>query len=237
MFILIFPLSFRFTCYYYRKAYYRSFAAFAAPVARSARSSPRQAQYKGETRLLIFQNLAPLRPLPGDLLFIPSSPTTQSRHLRPRTARSASASAAVAGADINADLLGGYTFGCHSFRHLIGGHAITACPAASRPRAPESIRGRARAKLNVRHMLFAWLSLFWVGFTDFYVRLVSMGVITDFNTWGLTALDVREITDLRARRGRHRRRRCRTARRDRVQRRGARHGHVSARACSARRTP
>jgi hypothetical protein len=27
------------------------------------------------------------------------------------------------------------------------------------------------------------MSLFWVGFTDIYVRLVSMGVITDLNTW------------------------------------------------------
>jgi hypothetical protein len=27
------------------------------------------------------------------------------------------------------------------------------------------------------------MSLFWVGFTDVYVRLVSMGVITDLNTW------------------------------------------------------
>ena len=32
-------------------------------------------------------------------------------------------------------------------------------------------------------MMFAWMSLFWVGFTDVYVRLVSMGVITDLNTW------------------------------------------------------
>jgi hypothetical protein len=32
-------------------------------------------------------------------------------------------------------------------------------------------------------MLFAWCSLFWVAFTDIYVRLVSMGVITDLNTW------------------------------------------------------
>ena len=36
---------------------------------------------------------------------------------------------------------------------------------------------------NSRHMLFAWLSLVWVGFTDLYVRLVSMGVIQDLNTW------------------------------------------------------
>jgi hypothetical protein len=29
-------------------------------------------------------------------------------------------------------------------------------------------------------MLFAWLSLFWVGFSDLYVRLCSMGVWHDF---------------------------------------------------------
>jgi hypothetical protein len=38
--------------------------------------------------------------------------------------------------------------------------------------------------LNQRHKLFAWCSLVWVGFTDFYVRMVSSGVITDWNTWG-----------------------------------------------------
>ena len=34
--------------------------------------------------------------------------------------------------------------------------------------------------LNKRHMLFAWLSLFWVGFSDVYVRLCSMGIWTDW---------------------------------------------------------
>jgi hypothetical protein len=28
-------------------------------------------------------------------------------------------------------------------------------------------------------MLFAWLSLFWVGFSDLYVRLCSMGIWHD----------------------------------------------------------
>jgi hypothetical protein len=37
--------------------------------------------------------------------------------------------------------------------------------------------------LNARHMLFAWLSLVWVMVSDLYVRLVSMGVIKDLNTW------------------------------------------------------
>jgi len=34
--------------------------------------------------------------------------------------------------------------------------------------------------LNERHMRFAWFSLFWVGFSDVYVRLVSMGIWTDW---------------------------------------------------------
>jgi hypothetical protein len=33
--------------------------------------------------------------------------------------------------------------------------------------------------LNERHPLFAWLSLIWVGLTDLYIRLVSMGIIRD----------------------------------------------------------
>jgi hypothetical protein len=29
-------------------------------------------------------------------------------------------------------------------------------------------------------MLFAWISLFWVGFSDFYVRMLSMGIFADW---------------------------------------------------------
>jgi len=32
----------------------------------------------------------------------------------------------------------------------------------------------------VRHMLFAWLSLVWVGFSDLYVRLCATGTWTDW---------------------------------------------------------
>jgi hypothetical protein len=34
--------------------------------------------------------------------------------------------------------------------------------------------------LNARHMLFAWTSLFGVMIADLYVRLCSMGVISDW---------------------------------------------------------
>src|SRR5690606_8044353 len=52
--ILIFPLLFRFTCYYYRKAYYRAFTASPPGCAVSPGGRPR---YHGETRFLLFQNL------------------------------------------------------------------------------------------------------------------------------------------------------------------------------------
>jgi len=32
---------------------------------------------------------------------------------------------------------------------------------------------------NERHGLWAWLSLFSVGLTDLYIRLVAMGIIRD----------------------------------------------------------
>src|SRR5580658_9300110 len=53
--ILIFPLGFRMTCYYYRKAYYRSF--FLDPPACAVAESPKR-NYCGETKFpFILQNL------------------------------------------------------------------------------------------------------------------------------------------------------------------------------------
>ena len=83
---------------------------------------------------------------------------------------------------INPILLGSYTFGCHSFRHLVGGRLnCFTCDAASQARHGAWQRV---SWLNSHHMLFAWMSLVWVGFCDFYVRMVSMGYIHDLSTWG-----------------------------------------------------
>ena len=35
------------------------------------------------------------------------------------------------------------------------------------------------SKLNAKHMQLAWVSLFWVLFTDLYIRLVAGGVFAD----------------------------------------------------------
>src|SRR6185369_13752141 len=53
--ILIFPGAFRFTCYYYRKAYYRSFAGSPPGCAVGPLAGKRK--YRGETALLLIQNL------------------------------------------------------------------------------------------------------------------------------------------------------------------------------------
>ena len=39
--------------------------------------------------------------------------------------------------------------------------------------------------LNRRHMLWAWMSLFWVGFTDVYIRLCATGIWHDFRFFTL----------------------------------------------------
>jgi hypothetical protein len=82
---------------------------------------------------------------------------------------------------INAGLLTGYTFGCHSWRHLIGGRLD--CLTCDGTVTNRYRLWRGSSWLNVRHMGFAWVSLIWVAFTDLYIYLVSTGTIRDRNTW------------------------------------------------------
>jgi hypothetical protein len=75
---------------------------------------------------------------------------------------------------VNVVLLGGYAFGCHSLRHLLGGFhdQISKAPVCQKTYACASC-------LNRRHMLWAWMSLCSVMFSDVYVRLCAMGIWTD----------------------------------------------------------
>jgi hypothetical protein len=82
---------------------------------------------------------------------------------------------------VNPALLSLYTFGCHSFRHLVGGRkdCMSSCGKSSIALGS----WKQASWFNERHMQFAWASLIWVMVTDLYVRLLSHGVIHDFNTW------------------------------------------------------
>ena len=65
----------------------------------------------------------------------------------------------------NAMLLWVYTLSCHSCRHIIGGRLKHFSKHPVRYRIWTFI-----SRLNPHHTQFAWLSLFGVAFTDFYVR-------------------------------------------------------------------
>ena len=68
-------------------------------------------------------------------------------------------------------LLAGYTFSCHSCRHLCGGHldSFSKAPVALPPLARSSPGSTSGTRL------FAWISLFGVALTDLYIRLVVDG--------------------------------------------------------------
>jgi hypothetical protein len=167
--ILWIPGGFRFTCYYYRGAYYKSF--WADPPA-CAVGEPRHT-YLGERKLpLVLQNfhryfLRLSYPVWGFLAYDAL-----------KSFRFADGFGIGLGSLVlttNVILLGGYVFGCHAFRHLAGG---TLDRVSEHPVRFRLYRGVTR--LNCNHKKFAWASLFSVGFADLYVRLCSMGIWADW---------------------------------------------------------
>jgi hypothetical protein len=177
--ILWIPLGFRTTCYYYRKAYYRSF--FLDPIA-CAVGEARSKGYCGEVKFpFVLQNLhryfmyASLIPL-----FFLWVDVVQAFRIQGMLGVAGGSLAILA----STATLTGYTFSCHSLRHLVGGKLdCFSCTRATR------VRHGAWSwltRLNEHHMGWAWVSLFAVCFADLYVRLCSMGVIQDpmFATFG-----------------------------------------------------
>jgi hypothetical protein len=172
--ILWAPGGFRLTCYYYRGAYYKAF--WADPPSCSV-GEPRKA-YRGEGSFpLILQNvhrfflylaLAFLVILAHDVWKALWFDDPATRH----TAFGVGLGTLVLA--LNVVLLGGYTFSCHSLRHLVGGgrDEVSKVPLCQ-------LAYSCASRLNRWHMLWAWMSLVWVAFSDVYVRLLSMGVWSD----------------------------------------------------------
>ncbi len=160
--ILWAPLSLRLTCYYYRKAYYRSF--FWSPPACAVPDAPKG--YTGERRFpFILQNihrytfllsLVVLFFLWWDVVeaFIPGIGVGSFVLL------------------IATVLLTLYSLSCHSCRYFCGGYL-------------DQFRGRMfryrlwqiTSRLNEKHTQFAWVSLFGVALADLFVRLVASGIL------------------------------------------------------------
>jgi hypothetical protein len=172
MLILPGPLSFRLTCYYYRKAYYRAFA-WDPPACAVGERAPHR--YNGETQLLIFQNLHRFALYLAIVVLVVLWKDAVLAVVGWKDGVHIGVGALVM--IINVVLITGYTFGCHSFRHLVGG-GVNSYSTATLGGVRHSI-WKLVTVLNERHMAFAWASLFSVALTDLYIRMLATGQLTD----------------------------------------------------------
>jgi hypothetical protein len=169
MLVLWAPGGFRITCYYYRGAYYK---AFWADPPSCAVGEPRK-KYLGERSFpLILQNIHRYF-LYLALIFIVLLAHDAWKAMWFENGFGIGVGTLVL--LLNAILLGGYTLGCHSLRHLVGGLYDQLSRRPVRKTAYDCV-----SCLNRSHMVWAWCSLIWVAFSDLYVRMCSMGIWTDW---------------------------------------------------------
>lgn len=168
--IMVFPLSFRLTCYYYRKMYYRSY--FLTPPACAVKGTALKG-YSGEKKFpFILQNLHRFTwYFAAIFILILAVDVVKSM----RFVNGWGISVGTFVLLINVILLGSYTFGCHSCRHACGG----CINKFSKSKGLHGLWKRVTS-LNEKHQELAWASMIWVGLTDLYVRLVTMGSLHDF---------------------------------------------------------
>jgi hypothetical protein len=170
--ILPFPALFRLTCYYYRGAYYK---AFWADPPSCAVGEPRKS-YLGERHFpLILFNVHRYFLYIAFIFLVILGHDAWDAMWFPNAAGGTSFGIGLGTLILTANviLLGGYTFGCHSLRHLVGGRFDRI--SAFRRKSYDCV-----TCLNGRHQLWAWMSLFMVAISDIYIRLGASGVIRDW---------------------------------------------------------
>jgi hypothetical protein len=168
--ILVFPLGFRMTCYYYRKAYYRAF--WLSPPA-CAVAEP-HGRYTGESRLpLILQNIhryfwyaavVVALILSFDTVLAFRNADREWGHMGLGTLLML----------VNVALIWLYTLSCHSCRHAVGGRL--------RHFSKHPVRYRLWtwvSRLNGDHAKYAWYSLFSVALVDLYIYLLATNAFDD----------------------------------------------------------
>ena len=168
MLILWAPGGFRFTCYYYRGAYYKAF--WADPPSCTV-GEPRKSYWGERSFPLIIQNIHRYF-LYLALIFIVILAVDAYHAVWFDGHFGIGIGTLVM--IVNPILLGCYTLGCHSLRHLVGGRLDEMSKKPMRKSCYDCV-----STLNRKHMLWAWMSLFWVGFTDIYIRMCAMGIWHD----------------------------------------------------------
>ena len=169
---ILVPIAFRGTCYYYRKAYHRSFLwdppACAVPELRHR-------TYRGETSFPFILNNLHRFALYGAIIYMPIlgfdavNAFSLGGHLYLGLGTGIMA--------VNVVLLAGYTFSCHSFRHLVGGNVD--CYSCVRFGRQRHGLWQSVTRINLFHPTWAWVSLFSVWAVDGYIRMLNAGWFTD----------------------------------------------------------
>ena len=168
--VLPFLLGFRLTCYYYRKAYYRSF--WQSPPA-CAVAEP-HGKYSGETRFpLIIQNVHRYFFYAAVVVSLINTWDLIRAFHGKDGGFGIGLGTVIIG--VNVVLLWTYTASCHSCRHIMGGRLRSFSAHPMRYKAWTFI-----SKLNTRHMQLAWTTLATLMLTDAYIALVASGHVTDF---------------------------------------------------------
>ena len=166
------PLAFRLTCYYYRKAYFRSFLWHPRSC---AVGEPSRGPYRGETAFpWIFNNF-------HRFAFYATFVQVLFLWYDAVVAFNFGGHFGIGFGSVlmlaNVLLLSGYTFGCHALRHLAGGELD--CFSCSRAAGARFRLWRGITVLNIRHDRWAWASLASVLLTDIYIRLLMAGLLHD----------------------------------------------------------
>lgn len=166
------PFLFRFSCYYYRKEYYRGF--FWDPPGCAAVDAPRK-RYSGETRWpLKINNLHRYFWYLAVIVLIFLWKDAIQAFIFPNGFGVGVGSLILL---LNAVFLTFYTFSCHAFRHMVGGRR-DCFSCGGKPSASYKFWTRV-SRANAFHGTWAWVSLFSVWAADLYIRLLLMGVIHD----------------------------------------------------------
>ena len=166
---LPFLLLFRFTCYYYRKAYYRAFW-FSPPACAVAEP---HATYSGETRFpLLGQNLHRYFFYAAVLIsLINTYDAIKAFETGDGEFGLGLGNLVLLG---NVVALWAYTASCHSCRSIIGGRLNH----FSKHPVRYKLWGWV-TRLNGKHMQLAWLTLGTLALTDFYIMAISADWFSD----------------------------------------------------------